>query len=297
MGTKINPNKAGWAVLTALISVSILLITCSEKIVNNRPGANGTIRIDTKLAPSTIASLSLQLFRLTVTGPGMEPVIVYLHPVGDAGTLVADTTIPYGISRTFTLEADYVRCLQSAFICDTIPLFKGETVSDVNPGVPLDLGILLTPVVPMIRISPKFTKVNTNIPFVVDVTMYNIDSLATISCSIQVQDKFGGYYNYFSFDVIVQAPGTDPAVTFSTEGNWFGYWQQPYQYPILEKGNTGKLARATLMLTPDTGTVAIDTVGLSLSVYSMYKLNGDSVAATSVYYDNAILELHRLLVK
>lgn len=290
---RIQRQRIGWAAITALVLSGLLMITCSEKIVNNRLTTGNNIRIETKLSPTTAAALSIQLFRLTVTGPGMDPVRVFLHPADNAGTLVGEAEIPYGISRKFVVEADQVTCYMVAPICDTVPLFQGETVTDVNPGVPLDLGILLVPVVPMIRLSPKFLKVTTNVPFEVDVWMYNIDSLAEISGTISAQDGVGGYYYYMLTDTLIQPPDVNPSFNMSRDGNYFGYWQEVIQIPVLNHGNTGKLVRGIFTIIPDTGTAAVDTLSLTVNINQMYKLNGDTIGVASIYNDNAMIELHR----
>jgi hypothetical protein len=281
---------AAWAMAALLVLASAVLMTCADKVVRSR-SAHSSIRIQTELAPSAIASLSIRLFRMTVSGPNMDTVRAFLHVTSTAGMLEGTAEIPYGIDRKLVIEADIVKCLQEAAICDTIPLFSGETTTDVVPGSPLDVDVQLTPVVPMMRLSPKYVSVALYESFEIDVVAYNIDSLNEIIGHFMRTDS-NSYIIYF--DSLVRPSDVNSSRTLASEYSWFYYWRDTSHTPILKHGNTGRLVRAFLTIS-DVGVGAQVQSGLrslSISLASMYKLNGDSIPVSSIYIDDALIDVH-----
>lgn len=291
LAMKQRHRYAAWSMAALLVLASATLMTCADKVVNSRSGQS-SIRIQTKLAPSAIAALSIRLFRMTVSGPNMDTVRAFLRVTDTVGTLEGTAEIPYGISRKFVIEADIVKCLQAAAICDTIPLFLGETTTDVSPGSGLDIDVQLAPVVPMLRISPKYVSVALNEPFEIDLVAYNIDSLAGIEGFITPPDTSSYYIN---FDSLVPSSEVNSSHYFSTEGGWFTYRLDSNQTPLLKRGNTGQLLRAFMRIEQPLAAASQAQSGpwlMSITIYSMLKQNGDSIAVPPVYLDDALIEVH-----
>jgi hypothetical protein len=282
-------------VASALMLAGVL--ACSEKIVGNRASSPGNIRIETKLAPSEAAAIGISFYRITISGPDMTTIRDTLHLVDQTGTLVGSAAIPFGINRTFVIEAMLITrsAVGNLAFPDTIAVYRGEAVTDVVPGADLNLSVLLVPVVPMLRVAPRFVKATAGVSFEVSVQAYNIDSLAQISGSLEVQDVLGTFY--YPVDSLIQPPDVDSSLQLSRDGNYFAYWQNqngaPW-VPVLRSGNSGTLVQAVMTIPVDTTfQKLVDTLNLFLQINSMNKLNGDTISLSSVYMGDALVELHR----
>ncbi len=174
-------HKTYGLLLTAAV-MALLLFSCSKKIVNDDATVDSNLRIQVGMSTGFQA---IDQFILTISGADFKPITVQLflnidgylyYPQSDDRT---DSTleIPVGRNRLFTIEAFDNK------IGGPTPLlvYKGEQRTDVYPGTPINLSIVLKPVIPMIRLAPRAQTQNPLASFPVAVEAYNLPNVKSAS--------------------------------------------------------------------------------------------------------------------
>ncbi len=160
--------------MTGLVILFIALLTgCSEKIADSNSNTV-TVKMQAPIT-STGTSAMVNLFVLTVSAPDMEPLTAFQWYEG--GPLVFELDVPAGSHRLFVLEGisagpefDFTSPLQDV-------IYRGSATADIEPGVSVDLAIQLLPVVPLFRVNPYLTQVESGQPFELTVEAFNLTAL------------------------------------------------------------------------------------------------------------------------
>ncbi len=158
-----------------LVSVGVLLVVlsvfvgCEKKIVNEDTNAVVSVAVDGKaMVPGAISAIDR--YELLVEGSDFGSIIDTMH--FENGMIYATVTVPAGKDRRFS-----VRAYQKGTI-----LYQGDRIIDVIAQAPITLDIVLSPVVPLMNITPHYQNhlMNDSV-FYVDVNVFNMPNLAGIS--------------------------------------------------------------------------------------------------------------------
>jgi len=267
---KLHRNKHLGCFLGVVLAI-LTLSGCSQKGVND--DAAPSIALHMKVTePALIESVTQ--FLLIVSGPGMETIETELALSG--GHLEGEVDVPAGRKRKFE-----VRALDESGRV----IYRGSATVDVVPGETIDLTINLYPVVPLVKLSPRFQEVNTNSPCSVDVKVFNIDSLYSIAFRVY----FPGYL--LAADSAILGRNLDPNLfLFDLTGQDTGFYaitplgSAP---PIVDQNGNATLATIIFRsLYPEMGT---DTALLTIEPTLLWKPGGDSIPVSSVFTDGSTI--------
>jgi hypothetical protein len=255
------------------VTFAILLLSgCSQKAVND--DATPSIALSMKVTePALIEQVSQ--FWLIVTGPGMDSIQTELTLSG--GQLEGEVDVPAGRKRKFEVQAHD----QSNRL-----IYRGSTVVNVEAGQSIELTINLYPVVPLVKLSPRFQEVETNSPCTVDVKAFRIRDLYGIAFRI--------YYNGLLVypDSAVLANDLDPNVIMLPPQNdtdlyvyATGITQTDQESPIVDENGHATLARVFFTSNREVS----GTAQLTIEVTELRKPNGDYISLDSVYTDGSLI--------
>ncbi|HWR81764.1 MAG TPA: leucine-rich repeat domain-containing protein [Candidatus Deferrimicrobium sp.] len=266
---------------TAVVAAVVFsLFGCSDQSLNDRPAS--TIAIEMDIAGSQVA-VDISTFTLDVTGPNMDPIHDTLRLEGRY--LVGEVSVPSGQDRHFVVLA-----LDAAG--DTI--YRGDVIVDVPPSgssEPLVLNITLVPQVPMIKISPRFDSVIGGEPFVLEVRVFNVDSLYWANLQISYVPSL------VSADSLVRGPSLDTSYQFTEAilprlGLIFLSVQDITEAHRMLVNDDGDVVLARIFCTAAYPDIEFDSSIFSLRVLALEKgQNEDTIPLASVYTDNAEVEL------
>lgn len=161
-------------ILTSTLAVLLMVIWltgCSEKIVNENGGpVNVAIKTD---FPTSTGAQAIEIFTLTVEAEDI-PVPITATLTFQDGYLTGTIEVPAGRKRKFTLEA---------MDRNLTVIYRGSQVLDIYPLTTeiTTINIALTPVVPMIKITPHFRQLSMGTVFSFDVEIFNLPNLYSIS--------------------------------------------------------------------------------------------------------------------
>ena len=159
--------------LIFLMTIMLFIGSCSEKGTATQPGQQLQIKIDT--SRMGLASMEqLEYFILTVTGPGISTPIEGVMVLFE-GYLVGEIIVPPGVDRLFALRA---------FDIDGRLIYYGETTADVGTDSDVIININLYPQVQMVKLTPRFMQIPQGSDFGLDVKIYNINHLNTVTVNI-----------------------------------------------------------------------------------------------------------------
>ena len=270
---KLHRNKHLGCFLSVVLAI-LILSGCSQKAVNDN--AAPSIALHMKVTePALIESVTE--FLLIVTGPGMDSIKAELALSG--GHLEGEVDVPAGRKRKFEVQA---RDQSNRLI------YRGSTTVDVEPGKRIDLTINLYPVVPLVKLSPRFQEVGPNSPCSVDVKVFRIRDLYGISFRIHYDGllvypdsavKAGG----LGPDVIMLPPQNDPDSYFYATG----ITQTDQESPIVDENGYATLARVFFTSNREVS----GTARLTVEVTELRKPNGDYISLDSVYIDGSLIEV------
>lgn len=162
-------NMFPW--LAALTLVIALGSGCTDKPTGNDLTSGGNIDLRARVTSSAGVE-QVNLFVLTVSARDMDTVIDTL--LFEDGEIVGEIEVPVGTQRKFVLEA----WDQPAVGGPPVLIYRGVTITDVLPGQIVHLVINMEPVVPMVRLSPRFVEMESGSVFTVDIEADNIPGLA-----------------------------------------------------------------------------------------------------------------------
>ena len=268
---KLHRHKHLGCFLGVVLAI-LILSGCSQKTIND--DAAPSIALYMKVTEPALIESVTQFF-LIVTGPGMDSIQTELTLSG--GRLEGEVDVPAGRKRKFEIRA----LDESGSV-----IYRGSATVDVEPGVTIELTINLYPVVPLVKLSPRFQEVDPNSPCSVDVKVFRIRDLYGISFRIH----YDGLLVYP--DSAVLASDLDPNVIMLTPQNdpdlyiyATGITQTDQESPIVDENGYAILARVFFTSNRD----ASGTAQLTIEATELRKPNGDYISLDSVYTDGSLI--------
>ena len=176
------------AILT--VAFAILWFGCAEKITNDQ---SGQYNVAIKASWGDFAAASPQSddyrYRLRVTARDMDEIDTLLSL--EDGLVVGNIEVPSGTARRFVLTAEeWVITTPVTHVGpdDTTitVIFQGERTVDVLPGQAVRLSISMRPMIPMVKLSPKYSTVDGGDIIDCEVMVYNVPDLFYISLDFQL---------------------------------------------------------------------------------------------------------------
>lgn len=265
--------------LSGLVLSLILISGCSEKIV--APGPNGAVTISMKIDAAQ-ASQSISRMLVYVVLPERETDQLLVDSLIEKdGYFVGELAIPAGRDRRFIVEGIGMGRQDVPVL-----LYKGETVADVLPGIITRLSIDLYPVVPMVKLVPRYLEIPFATTFRLDLVVYNLYLLDSAVIGVFFDSPS------LAIDSVVRNRSLGSSVA---EIDWFDGSQGEitiYQTsPLGTIVNTAGYATLAsvfvnnyLML--DT-TTFVDTSFFQIFPVALSKLGLDSIPVSTVYYESA----------
>jgi hypothetical protein len=280
-----------YRLLLTVVAAGFLLFACSEKIVNeNGPTAKAVFRA---YVGQSSGFEEIDLFILTVTGPDFDPITANLVLVDgylmyySVGNDVLDSTlkIPVGRNRLFTIEAYDTPATGGP---GQRLIYRGQQRADVYPGLPIAISVVLEPMVPMIRLSPRM---QTRLPlesFPVAVEAYHLPDIGSASIYL------GFSSNYLAIDSVNPGAGLEnrvPDLSFDEGGG------EGYHYIYAASGNSNRSLTnadgyAQLAVIYFTGAYTGPTMNIITDIYYLGEGEGgidgtDGQDIEDVYWDGA----------
>jgi len=260
--------------LFGIALTTLVLFSCSQKIVNDDVAPS--ISLSMKVTEPALIELINQ-FQVIVTAPDMDSIVA---PLVLNGTIIeGKIDVPTGNNRKFVVQA-----------LDTVGLviYAGSTVVNIESGVERLLTINLYPQVSLIKFTPRFQTVGANVPFAVDVKVFNIDSLYSISFRVS--------YSYPVWpDSARVGRDLDSNVIFF---NRIDNLTQIYAIAVSQTDQTtpivnanGYATLATVYFTSGYPEIGTDTAELLIEVTEMRKPSGNFIPISSVYTDRGLVEV------
>lgn len=157
-------------IILALVVLGLWLGCSGEK-----PNASGSkeIVISSPLKDYGLGA-NISSIILAISGDGFESFTRELEITDGEATGVVD--VPLGEHRTFEM---------TAFDAEDVALYRGSTSADVFAGSVTEVIIHMSPLVPMIRVSPMFTTTDISSPQSVRIYVHNVDSLFGVSLRLE----------------------------------------------------------------------------------------------------------------
>jgi hypothetical protein len=204
-------------IIITLLAVTTLLAMawltgCSEKIVNdNNNGPGLTLQPNFSVKDNLEA---VTIYRVRVEAEDIPvPIEATLNMVN--GLLVGEISVPAGRKRKITVEAldkDLNVIYRGVQILDIYP------TSDTLPVIAIDL----MPTVPIIRVTPHYTRKAMGIPFSCDVEVFSIPHMYDINFQLEHNS------NIAMIDSIVRGSSLSMDDNFSTSVYWMDLGQVAY---------------------------------------------------------------------
>jgi len=160
--------------LVALILVIALIPGCTDKGTGTDLATNKNVELRARISSAT-AIEQVDLFILTISARDMETVVDTL--LFENGEIVGEIEVPVGTERRFVLDAYDVPPEGG----EPVLIYRGVTVVDVLPGQVVQLVINMEPLVPMVRLSPRYTEIESGTVFELDIEAANVPDLAAIN--------------------------------------------------------------------------------------------------------------------
>jgi hypothetical protein len=278
-------NIFGFLKTCCLIGFLIIgLAGCSEKITNNSADGNVKIRMSARISNIEMSQL-INSFVLTVDAEDFTaPVIVPLQLEGSF--LVGEVTIPAGAYRHFLVQA--LDALEAV-------IYQGEAYADVVYNETVDVDINLFPIVPLMKIVPRFGSIAMGTSFTADVYIYNVPNVRYISFDF----AFATNDNLVYPDSIMEGVDLEPnSLSYESGGNTASIWiYQPNSVdPLVDAEGNAHLA--TFYFRSHSDTVRdYDTASLVITPYNLDRSVGDVSDPfpiyDSLYLEEAMFELYR----
>lgn len=275
-------NMFPW--LTALALLIALAAGCTDKGTGSDLQGNQNIDLRVRLN-STAAEEQVDLFILTATARDMDRVIDTLILID--GEIAGEIEVPVGQDRRFELVAYHTPPEGGP----PQPIYRGVTITDVLPGQEVQLVIDMQPVVPMVRLSPRYTEMESGGLFHLDIEVANIPGVAGVNILLDLQP-----FNYSINPLKVDHHSTQPGSVVTT--GQLEYDGLRYRViaidstarSMVNSDGNGLLATVTFATEGFVGDIA--TMG-NISIFEMVLANQelDSIPTVNIMTDHAELIL------
>ncbi|MFH1700129.1 MAG: hypothetical protein ABIE07_06040 [Candidatus Zixiibacteriota bacterium] len=262
-------------ILACLGVVIYLTGGCTEKITNTSAVNYASVNIKAQLSSSKISALVTHGL-LTVEARDIDSILVDTLEYID-GFMMGEIEVPAGLNRLFKIHIYNVA---------NVELYQGSTVTDILPDSDIELPIQLRPARPMLNFSPHYGEVIMGDSVIIDINLFNIQSLGDISLELIVSQTGSMYIEYTIKGITL----CDSCYTWH-EGTAIGaYTLAAPPQSLTDANGDAQMARSIFRTyadwLPDTATVKITAV-----IQYMYKNTGqdvlDSIPVNSVYVDES----------
>jgi hypothetical protein len=160
--------------LISLLTVILIVASiagCGSRTTD--PGNSQLVEFSTSLKQLGMSG-NITRVLLEVSGSGFSTISTDLSIT--QGVVHAEVEVPYGTGRIFALTA----------YAGTTALYHGTDTADVSTGSVTEVSIYMRPQVPMIRITPTYTKVvGVGQESTLQVEVFNVDSLFGLSFRLE----------------------------------------------------------------------------------------------------------------
>ncbi|MCP4570190.1 MAG: hypothetical protein GY841_21630 [FCB group bacterium] len=266
-----------------LIAAAMLFFIggCSEKIINDSPPGDSTIKLAVKWAGITETSIERQ-FRVVVTAEDIAEPIIGIMVVVD-GFLIGEVIVPSGLNRSVAVEA---------MDKDGVVLYRGEQTIDVGFASVTVLDINLFPMQPMVYITPHYQDVIMGNQFAIDIVVHNIPGLSSMTVN------FGIGPSPTNFLSVSKGADLDDSadVWWETDGYSsaaIGVWTRDQTAGIVDELGNGRVARITFGSLSDWGT-NIAEADMLMTIDALWSFTtGDSIPIAGKFTDGASVILRR----
>lgn len=161
------------AVSAVVAAATLVLVSCTTG--ESPTGQSSQLVINSSLKQLGLGN-NVATVRLVVEGESISE--TFTNEVGfEDGVVTFEVEVPTGEELTFTMTAIDI---------EGTALFEGSEVATVEFGAVATVDIFMEPVVPMIRVTPRFVQVGgTQEVGQVDVNIHNVDNLFGVSFRIE----------------------------------------------------------------------------------------------------------------
>jgi hypothetical protein len=256
-----------------------ILSGCSEKIVNSDNGQQVAITVDIRHPSSSILALATE-FALTVENSSGEAVIpeTFLEVNGAIVEGVIDS-LPAGRELRFIIEARD----QAGTI-----YYRGETSTVLLEDQVNTVNLSLSPVVPLVKFTPRYLTLAADSLFQVDISAFNIPDLYGIAYTVTWNDI------YLFVDSVVM-PETLPAdiIAFDSAGingqeHRVGITNTIQGQPIVDASGDAALStfyfnQSRIEPPPQITTLTVQVTAITLTTQRSFTID-------DIYLDDCVIE-------
>lgn len=288
-------HLAALIAMIALVAVGFGLYGCSKQPTSSGVPGEGNLALTATLTTDAFQQ-QIDLFRLRVTGVGVDTTFFLDF---DGRYITGRVDVPAGQRLTFVLTAEeLIVPPQGGPATDTVVIYRGVTEAFVAPGIEVQISIALEPMAPMIRLSPKYSRLESGGTAILELTVHNIKDLGAIAVAID--------FGYFTDQRYITGIRSSLSRTLdSTRTEFLGYYfNDDTQYliyandttggRIVDANGNGTIARIEFDTRAFSGTIN-DFADLSFGQWSAEDISGTAISPEGVYVETAQLELLPLL--
>ena len=215
-----------------------------------------------------------------------------LEARGSFGTLTTALHIQDGmLVGEMEVPAGEVHFTARAYNEQGVLLYQGETDVTVVPDKVTPINISLSPVVSMIKLSPRYTTVQRYSSLAVTVKIFNIPNLNQVS--------FRLYHNWdlMAPDSVIKNPDLGPdvimydTVLYTTAGWAMSFLNSSEIDTLVNSSGDVTLATAYYNVTPPVFAAQFrnDTTAITIGNLTMYDFEGMEITPKMVYYDSSVV--------
>ena len=262
-----------------VVLTTVILAGCTQKGVNdnlNTPQISLSMKIT---EPALIEQVSQ--FYVTVTADDMDTALVArLEPVGRY--VIGRIDVPAGRGRKFVAEA----------VNDTgLVIYRSDTAQrDITANTEVRLELNLYPVVPFIKLSPRYLQLVETSVCPLELKVFKIKNLAHITLHINFPSPLVWP------DTAVLGPDLSPNdINFSIRTDFTSRFLEINVSSTLDTSivdTSGSATLATVYFTSTGLEVGVESAVLTIDPISMSTPMGGSIPIGSVFTDECIIEVH-----
>jgi len=268
--------------LTLLAMLTILAgmqISCSDKVINQPPVTSAVMTIDLS-SKAHFSQGTIDNFRVVVSRE-QDP----------TDTLIDTTTVFVGdtvVMKLDSLPANEPLIFVSQVIMTSdevaVVVYEGLSTATLVPGGITEVAINLFPVVPMVKLSPRYLEVETNQNISFELKVNGIHDLSQISFRLHWD-----FPAQIDFSTQVTEALSNRVVVFDTSGGFAappyyyacGLWNTESTTPVVD--TSGYATLATISFTSPIPEILPVTMTITIDSLTMYDTARDSIDAGSVY--------------
>ncbi len=212
--------------LVVMGALAAIIPGCTDRPTGPVNGPNVMLDVSYETPPSPKLLQQIHSARLTITGVGMDPIVVDSF-VTDSGTFELHIdSVPSGPARVFMLELLSAAGVGKQSAQLTPVIYRGITTATVTPDVQITVPITLVPMVPMLKLTPMFQRVTSGSTFTMNLMAYNMPT--AVYAEIQFYWGYFGYNGYLQPQIGTEPSNIPPGIFYSNE-----LWNDATQYRVV----------------------------------------------------------------